>query len=79
VLESSILSISLPNVSYGNYVINIEVPIETAENNKKGVRRLISYNFEHIQGISIPPTFPTELAMPIPVVLTVVEYTSAMN
>jgi hypothetical protein len=53
--------------------------METAENNKNGVRRFISYNFEHIHGISIPPTFPTELAIPIPVVLTVVEYTSAMN
>lgn len=51
---------------------------EIQEKSRKGLRRLISAKYIHTQGMITPPRRPMPLAMPTPVVLILVGYTSAV-
>lgn len=64
---------SLPSVSYGNNVNKADILKDRKEKSKNGKSNSYSYSFAQIHGIKIPPVLPIQLAIPIPVVLILVE------
>lgn len=70
---------SFPKVSKGKNISSIDTDSERTANKIKGDKIFISIKAKHIHGIAIPPHLPMAIAVPIPVVLIFVSYTSAVN
>lgn len=70
---------SFPKVSNGKNISSIDTDIENIANKIKGDKICISIRAKHIQGIIIPPLLPIAIAVPMPVALILVLYTSAVN